>query len=342
MTVKRLTADRRSVVLRLLFAAAILLCGCAGEPASAENYDVSEEQKLVVYTSHKEEVYGPIIQEFEERTGIWVQVRAGGTTELLEAIKAEDGQPVCDVMFGGGVEGYEAYQECFASYRCSQKDMLYEDYASAGDKWTVFTELPIVFIYNHKLVSSEDAPAGWEELLTEKWRGKIAFANPGMSGSSSTALSTMIQVLGGDEEEVMERFAAVLDGHVSEGSKAVVDEVGAGSRLIGITLEETARKRIAQGADISMIYPIEGTSAVPDGCALVKNAAHEENARLFLDFTVSEDVQKMVVEGFMRRSVRKDIRKVSQQIDFTNIHFDLEWGSKNQERILNLWEDLMK
>ena len=43
-------------------------------------------QKLIVYTSHKEEVYGPIIREFEERTGIWVEVRDGGSTELLEAI----------------------------------------------------------------------------------------------------------------------------------------------------------------------------------------------------------------------------------------------------------------
>ena len=32
---------------------------------------VSEEKRLTVYTSHKQEVYAPIIKEFEERTGIW-------------------------------------------------------------------------------------------------------------------------------------------------------------------------------------------------------------------------------------------------------------------------------
>lgn len=36
----------------------------------------------MVYTSHKEEVYWPIIKEFEERTGIWVEVVSGGTNEL--------------------------------------------------------------------------------------------------------------------------------------------------------------------------------------------------------------------------------------------------------------------
>ena len=42
-----------------------------------------ETERLVVYTSHKEEVYQPIVEEFERRTGVWVQVVSGGTTELL-------------------------------------------------------------------------------------------------------------------------------------------------------------------------------------------------------------------------------------------------------------------
>ncbi len=50
---------------------------------------MSEEKRLTVYTSHKQEVYAPIIKEFEERTGIWVEVVPGGTTELLERIREE-------------------------------------------------------------------------------------------------------------------------------------------------------------------------------------------------------------------------------------------------------------
>ena len=68
---------------------------------------VSEEKRLTVYTSHKQEVYAPIIKEFEERTGIWVEVVPGGTTELLERIREEGEKGSCDVMFGGGVESYE-------------------------------------------------------------------------------------------------------------------------------------------------------------------------------------------------------------------------------------------
>ena len=59
----------------------LLLTGCAaGERASASEFAPEEGERLVVYTSHKEEVYWPIIQEFEARTGIWVEVEAGGTS----------------------------------------------------------------------------------------------------------------------------------------------------------------------------------------------------------------------------------------------------------------------
>lgn len=332
-------------IKQILAAAAVtaLLAGCSGQTVpSYETGGVPEDKKLIVYTSHKEEVYGPIVKEFEERTGIWVQVRAGGTTELLDAISKENGKDSCDVMFGGGVDSYDAYKEFFQPYECSQSDLLDDTYLSPDHSWTVFTELPIVFIYNNKLVDKADAPGSWQALLDEAWKGKIAFADPGKSGTSYTALATMIQVLGGDEEPVITAFADNLDGNVSAGSGEVVSEVASGIRLAGVTLEEAARKRMAQGADISMIYPSEGTSAVPDGCALVKGARHEENAKLFIDFTVSNDVQKLAVNQFLRRTVRRDLEQEEADRAMKSMDFDLVWASEHQESILNLWSELME
>lgn len=328
-----------AAVLIILIA---LLCSCAGNTDQMpEQYDVSEDQKLIVYTSHKEEVYSPIIKEFEERTGIWVEVRDGGSTELLEAIKNEAGDETCDIMFGGGVESYEAYREYFKPYRCSKRSLLDERYLSADDKWTAFSELPIVFIYNNKLVSDTEAPHSWNDFFREEWRGKIAFAAPGKSGTSYTALATMIQVLNVDEQRLLEDFVTALDGYYSNGSGEVVDEVSTGIRLVGITLEETAKKRIKKGADITMVYPLEGTSAVPDGCALVYGAPHEENAKLFIDFTVSDDVQNLIVDQFARRTVRKDLQLGSADDEMKIMDFDLAWASEHQEEILELWSGLV-
>ena len=152
----------------------------------------------------------------------------------------------------------------------------------------------------------------------------------------------MIQVLDMDERKLMEDFVSALDGKVSAGSGEVVDEVSTGIHLVGITLEETAKKRIAKGADITMIYPEEGTSTVPDGCALVKGAPHEDNAKLFIDFTVSDDVQNLIMDQFCRRTVRKDLQMKTAGEDMKIMDFDLEWASAHQDEILALWSELIR
>ena len=83
---------KRFTVFLLLFC---LLSGCAGTPQP--DCAPAEGDKLTIYTSHKKEVWWPIVQEFEERTGIWVQVVEGGTNELLEALSQEKNAPQCDV-----------------------------------------------------------------------------------------------------------------------------------------------------------------------------------------------------------------------------------------------------
>ncbi len=320
--------------------AVMLLCGgCGDTDAAFSDVLVDEEHKLVLYTSHKEEVYGPIVKEFEERTGIWVQVKTGGTTELLDTIAEESGEQTCDVMFGGGVESYAAYSTYFEPYQCRESEMLDTAFLSSDGSWTVFSELPIVFVYNNKLVTQEEAPESWQQLLDGDWRGRIAFADPGSSGTSCTALATMCQVLKLSPEELAELFGEELDGDVSPNSGSVITEVNEGTKLIGITLEETALKAIRQGADLSMVYPTEGTSAVPDGSAIVKNAPHAENARLFIDFTVSRDVQRMVEDEFCRRTVRTDLQESGQEEELKTIAFDLEWAGENQKLLLSCWKE---
>ena len=173
-------------------------CGDSYEKRAATEiaraYNVPEEKQLIVYSSHKEEVYLPIIMEFEDRTGIWVEIHEGGTTEILEKVREASKAGACDIMMGGGVESYEAAKDLFVPYEPSDKNTLDEEYLSKSDLWTPFTELPLVFIYNNKLVSEKEAPTHWRDLLNPKWRGKIAFADLNSSGTSYTILSALSQL----------------------------------------------------------------------------------------------------------------------------------------------------
>lgn len=329
----------------ILAAIVVVLCGmavfscCSDQKTGTALEKIPEEKQLIIYTSHKPEVYEPIVREFESRTGIWVDVKTGGTTELLEEIEIQRKRDnfSCDLMFGGGIESYEASKENFESFRIQKKDQVIRRYQSEENLWTPFTKLPIVFIYNHKLVGKNEAPRAWKDLFTEQWKGKIAFADPTKSGSSCTMLETMLQVLGGDEDELLESFSRSLDGRMSESSGAVLEEVDSGKKLVGITLEETARKWIHQGADLTIVFPEEGTSAIPDGCAIIKGARHRKNAELFLEFIVSMDTQKFAEEYLYRRTIRKDLVLENQESEERLINFDLKLAVSRQKRLLKKW-----
>ena len=328
---------KRFLLLFLL----LLLTGCGGTQTAPLSCTPPESQRLVVYTSHKEEVYTPIIREFEERTGIWVEVVTGGTNELLQQIEKEQDAPRADVMFGGGVESLESYRDCFTPYICREADRIREGFQSQCGYWTPFSALPVVLIYNTKLVTAESVTS-WVDLEKPAFRGNIAFADPQISGSSYTALVT--RILAGGGEDCLSGFRAALEGRQSDSSGAVVSSVARGSALVGITLEETALQHISAGEDIALVYPTDGTSCVPDGSALVKGAPHEENARRFLDFTVSEDVQSLVGQRFCRRAVRGDIPAdpaLPALSTLNLVDYDVEWASQNRDRLLSDWAFLL-
>ena len=88
--------NKRIHLLRLAVMAASLsfcLFGCSGLHA-VKNRGRSAEMdtdSLVVYSPHPLDFINPIVSEFESQTGIPVQVRTGGTGELLKWAKEGDG-----------------------------------------------------------------------------------------------------------------------------------------------------------------------------------------------------------------------------------------------------------
>lgn len=328
----------RAAALILALSAALAGCRPQAETPGTDGYAPPEEARLVIYTSHKEEVWRPIVKEFEERTGIWVTVVDGGTMGLLERLDQEKDAPVADVMFGGGVESLGAYERCFAPYTCGEAEAIDPKFRSPDGLWTPFSSLPVVLVYNTKLMAPGEV-TGWADLLGGRLRGRIAFADPAESGSSFTALATMILALGGSGEDTLAAFAGNLGGVQAAGSGDVVAAVADGSAWVGVTLEETALKRMDAGDDIGLVYPAEGTVSIPDGGALVAGAPHEENAKRFLDFIAGADVQDLVAGKLRRRSVRTDTDSTGLPAlgELALVDYDLDWAIRERESILTSW-----
>ena len=165
-------------LLLLFLAAVLLLCGCSAP--QVQDFAPDEAERLVIYTSHKKDVWWPIVKEFEARTGIWVQVVQGGTNELLEQLENEKDSPAADLMFGGGVESLLAYEDYFMPCDAPRDAMLAEC-RFENHRFVAFSRLPLAIIYNPRLVSRP--PAGFADLLddglllwnrtTEAWQEEL-------------------------------------------------------------------------------------------------------------------------------------------------------------------------
>lgn len=332
--------------LILLTTAFLLFLAACGNENEQGGEETTESKTLTVYSPHQNDIIDPIVKEFQDRTGIKVDIVTGGTGDLLNRVQAEASNPGGDVFWGGGAESLEAFKDSFEAYKTSEDANIPADFKSPENIWTGFSALPMVIMYNKDMVTDEEAPKSWGDLLDPKWQGKIAFTDPSKSGSSYTQLVTMLTAYEGDGSEgwgFVEDFVTNLDGTILSGSSMVPKGVADGEFPVGITLEEAAYRFVAGGANVGVVYPEEGTSAVPDGVALIKGAKNTETAQQFIDFLVGADVQEMIVTDFSRRSIRDDVNPAEGLIasdEMTLVDYDFAWSAENKDDVMKKFQDI--
>ncbi|MDE7330648.1 MAG: ABC transporter substrate-binding protein [Lachnospiraceae bacterium] len=333
----------------------------AGSDSQAQNETSVEEQatasdnqedapagsdELVLYSPAPEGLLNMIIQEFQDETGIKVELVQAGSGELLTRIQSESANPLADVMFGGGAESMEAYKEYLEAYESPEAANVNAEYRSSENLWTGVFVSPTVIMYNKNLVPEEDVPAGWAAFADEKWKGKLAFADPTSSGSAYTTLSILLASMdnGDGGWDYIRSYVNALDGNILSSSSAPHKGVSDGEYYMCITPEESVLQYIEAGAEnIGIVYPEEGTGAVPSAVGIVKNGPNTENAKLFVDFVLSREVQGKIPE-YLYRHVRSDIEASGDFKPLNDIlmeNYDFLAASENKETNIKQWNDIV-
>lgn len=339
-----------------------VLAGCSSSATNAEQTgstaeasqaaeatsQASSSKHVTVYSPHPADPLNAGIKEFQEKTGITVDLVAAGTGELLKRIEAETENPQCDVFWGGGADSLSAYSKYFDKFTPADIDVIDKNYVDTNGVWVGESPLPMVLMYNKKLVSESDVPKGWGDLTDEKFKGKIAYADPAKSGSSYTILCTMLTAFGKDDGkgwDFIKKFVANLDGKILGSSGDVYKKVADGEYAVGLTLEKEAIQYVNAGADVGIIYPSEGTSAVPDGIAIVKGCKNRENAETFANFVLGKECQTMMANDFSRRGVRTDgtptPKGVPAMKDVKLVDYDFSWASSSKTDIMEQWKEVV-
>ena len=276
---------RFSVPAIVLIAAA----GCTGG---------SDPETLTIYCGRGESLVGPVVQAFQEETGIPVEIRYGGTADLAAQILEEGDQSPADVYYGqdAGALGQLAGEGRLSPLPDSILERVAARFRDPGGRWVGTTGRARVFVYNTELLTPEDLPETIAGLTDPRWKARIGWAP---TNGSFQAFVTAVRRLEG-EEAAREWLEGVLANEpvAYPNNTAIYQAVADGEVELALSNHYYLFRFLVQqgfGFAARTVSPAGGGAGSLiniSGGGVVDTAANPEAAERFLAYLLTESVQE--------------------------------------------------
>ena len=319
------------------------LVACTSTPAEPVE---EATDKLVVYTPNSEGIINAVIPLFEQTYGVEVELIQAGTGELMTRLQSEASAPYADVMFGGSKSQFAANPDIFQEYVSDNDQYVLEAYRNTSGYMSSYVLDGSVLVVNTDLIGDIEIN-GYADLLNPALKGKIATADPSASSSAFAQLTNALLAMGGYENEEAWDYVKSLvdqwDGKIASGSSAVYKSVAAGEMVVGLSYEDPCATLVRDGANVKIVYPKEGTVFLPATMAIVKGATNIVNAKLFIDFVLSEEVQNIFGSTLTNRPVREGATTADYMTPMSDIFViveDQDYVSANKKAIVERYTEI--
>ncbi len=262
------------------------------------------EGELTVYGSCEEEYLAAACEHFQELYGIKVNYQRLSTGEVQAKIEEEKGNPSADVWFGGTTDPYNvlAKEDLLEPYAAQNASHLLSDmYKDPDGKWYGIYKGILGFMVNTDELTRMglEAPADWQDLLKDEYKGLIWLSNYNTAGTAKLVINTMIQKYGHDEGI---QYLVDLDKNIEVYTKSgsgPSKNVGTGECVIGIGfLHDGITQIVDNGYDnVQLVIPSTGTSFEVGATAIFKGAAHPNAAKLWIEYALSPECVNLAAQN---------------------------------------------
>ena len=135
-------------------------------------------------------------------------------------------------------------------------------------------------------VKGADIPRKWTDVLAPKWKGRIVLSDPRAADNYMGWLDAIERAHGGD---YLKKLAA-LDFKLTPSGASGVQLVAAGAMAMNFpTISTFVAPLVEKKAPIAVIYPEGPSLASGREVGIVINAPHPNAARLFVNWTLSDE-----------------------------------------------------
>ncbi|MFZ1770371.1 MAG: ABC transporter substrate-binding protein, partial [Caldilinea sp.] len=264
--------------------------------------------------------------------------------ESLTRLRNEKDNPQFDIWWGGPVDSFiaatqegllEAYDSPNMKNLKDQK--LYKD---PDNFWAGVYVGSLGFGTNQTWLDENPGvqpPRSWDDLLKPEFKGQIMVAHPSSSGTSYTALCTILQIKG---EEEGWKFIQEYAGQVLQFTKsgaAPAKFVGQGEAAVGIVFSHDIVAEIEKGSPLVLTFPEEGTGYEIGGMGIIKGAKHLDAAKKWFDWALEPTTQELgpKYESYQAPTVEGATPSRPELLEVNLIDYDFDFCGSNKSAIVD-------
>ena len=304
------------------------------------------QNEVVVYTSVDQIFSEPVLKEFEKETGITVKAvfdtEETKSTGVLNRLIAEKGNPQCDVFWSGDPvrtivlknKGITIPYQSPAAFDIAPVFKDPENY------WTGFSARARVLIYNKELLEQQDVPQSIFDLTNEKYKGRVAIANP-LFGTTTFHIAALFSVLG---DEKARQFMSELKKNeviIATSNGDVKKRVMMGEAACGLTDTDDAFEAMKESANVGIVFLDRqgiGSLIMPNTVCLIKNSPHTKNGKILIDYLLSKETEARLAKSCAQMPLHKGVETPENIPSLDNIRpmkIDYDKTSQKLEDIQN-------
>lgn len=279
------TVARPAILLTVL--AALALAACSGG-----------EEVLTIYSGRSEDLVGPVIDRFEEESGIEVEVRYGDSAELATTLTVEGGQTPADVFFAQDPAslGLVADAELFEALPDGVIGLVPDRFVDGDGLWVGTSGRVRTFVYNPELVGADELPQSIWDLTDPSWSGRLGIAPT--NGSFLSFVAAM--VLDEGEERTLEWLEAIAANEAVDYPKnsAIVEAVDLAEVDAGLVNHYYLLRRQAELGEVSAANHFipagdAGSLVMTAGAGVLSDS---DAAIEFIEFLLTDETQEYFAE----------------------------------------------
>ena len=228
-----------------------------------------------------------------------------------------------------------------------------EDAHSADDYWYGTYQTPEVIAYNTNILTREEAPQDWPDLLDEKWRDEIIIRDPIASGTMRTIYAAMILQNRGEDggPEPGYDWLRGLDANTKEytlNATLMLQKLGREEATLTLwNMPDIELQKTQYDFPLDYIIPESGTPVLTDAIAIVGGTAHQAEAEAYYEFVTNEASLALAAELFYRIPSRNDIPleilpEWIQKLDITKMELDWALVEEHSQEWMEFWDSYIR